>query len=122
MAHAQAIQQSIQSQGLPEVLERVLDKGLVIAGDIKIKLCDVELLSIQIRLLVCSVDRAKQMGITWWWEQPAPATQAVPAPHVSPKPLPAPEQAVQSPWEQYVRFQQAMRACEEGPAKPWRRA
>jgi len=118
MAHAQAIQQSTQSMGLPEVLERVLDKGLVIAGDIKIKLCDVELLSIQIRLLVCSVDRAKQMGITWWWEQPAPATQAVPAPHVSPKSLPAPGQATQSAWEQYQRFEQAVRVCEQGPASP----
>jgi len=118
MAHAQAIQQSIQSQGLADILERVLDKGLVIAGDIKIKLCDVELLSIQIRLLVCSVEKAREMGITWWWEPPASATQAVPAPHGSQRPLPAPEQATQNPWEQCPRFQQAMRACEEGPARP----
>ena len=62
----QAITQSTQSQGLPEVLERVLDKGVVIMGDIKIKLCDVELLSIQIRLLVCSVDKAREMGVAWW--------------------------------------------------------
>ncbi len=76
----QAITQSTQSQGLPEVLERVLDKGVVIMGDIKIKLCDVELLSIQIRLLVCSVDKAREMGVAWW-EPAAKPSQTVPPPH-----------------------------------------
>ena len=54
------------SSTLADVLERILDKGLVIAGDIKIKLVDIELLTIQIRLLICSVDKAREMGIDWW--------------------------------------------------------
>lgn len=57
---------AVESSTLADVLERILDKGLVVAGDIKIKLVDVELLTIQIRLLVCSVDKAKEMGIDWW--------------------------------------------------------
>jgi hypothetical protein len=57
---------SINSATLADVLERILDKGLVIAGDIKIKLVDIELLTIQIRLVVCSVDKAREMGIDWW--------------------------------------------------------
>jgi hypothetical protein len=51
---------------LADVLERVLDKGIVIAGDIRINLLEVELLTIKLRLLVASVDRAKEMGIDWW--------------------------------------------------------
>lgn len=54
---------AVESATLADVLERILDKGLVIAGDIKIKLVDIELLTIQIRLLVCSVDKAREMGI-----------------------------------------------------------
>ena len=73
MARTEVIARSTHSESLPEVLERVLDKGLVIAGDIKIKLCDIELLSIQIRLLVCSVDKAKELGMTWWWQEAPPA-------------------------------------------------
>ena len=57
---------SVHSATLADVLERVLDKGLVIAGDIKIKLVEVELLTIQIRLVICSVDRAKEIGLDWW--------------------------------------------------------
>jgi len=57
---------SIHSSTLADVLERVLDKGLVIAGDIKIKLVDIELLTIQIRLVVASVDKAREMGLDWW--------------------------------------------------------
>src|SRR3970040_2672520 len=60
MSHA------VESATLADVLERILDKGLVIAGDIKIKLVDIELLTIQIRLLVCSVEKAREMGIDWW--------------------------------------------------------
>ena len=56
----------VESSTLADVLERILDTGLVIAGDIKIKLVDIELLTIQIRLLICSVDKAKEMGIDWW--------------------------------------------------------
>ena len=51
---------------LADILERVLDKGIVIAGDIQINLLDVELLTIKLRLLIASVDRAKEMGINWW--------------------------------------------------------
>jgi len=57
---------SIQSTNLADILERVLDKGIVIAGDIQIKLADVELLTIKIRLLIASVDKAKEIGINWW--------------------------------------------------------
>ena len=69
------------SQGLPgrpestanlaDILERVLDKGIVIAGDIQINLLDIELLTIKLRLLVASVDRAREMGINWWENDPS---------------------------------------------------
>ena len=55
---------------LADVLERVLDKGIVIAGDIKIDLLDIELLTIRIRLLVASADKAREMGIDWWLGDP----------------------------------------------------
>ncbi|MDQ3070852.1 MAG: gas vesicle protein [Acidobacteriota bacterium] len=55
-----------QSTGLVDVLDRILDKGLVIAGDIKISLAEVELLTIRIRLLVCSLDKAQEIGLDWW--------------------------------------------------------
>jgi len=61
-----AIKQSTNSATLADVLERILDKGLVIAGDIKIKLVDIELLTIQIRLVIASVEKAKEMGMDWW--------------------------------------------------------
>jgi hypothetical protein len=59
-----------RSHGLVEILDRVLDKGLVVAGDIKINLANVELLTIQVRLLVCSIDKAEQVGINWWRYDP----------------------------------------------------
>ena len=59
-----------RSDSLADVLERVLDKGIVIAGDIQINLLDVELLTIKLRLLIASVDRAKEMGIDWWQNDP----------------------------------------------------
>jgi hypothetical protein len=58
------------SASLADVLERVLDKGLVIAGDIRVNLLDIELLTIKIRLLVASVDKAREMGIDWWEHDP----------------------------------------------------
>ena len=61
-----AITQSTNSATLADVLERILDKGLVIAGDIKIKLVDIELLTIQIRLMISSVEKAKELGMDWW--------------------------------------------------------
>jgi hypothetical protein len=69
------IQARLSGQGssanLADVLERVLDKGMVIAGDIKINLLDIELLTIKLRLLVASVDKAKEMGIDWWEHDPS---------------------------------------------------
>jgi len=62
MAHA------TEATNLADILERVLDKGIVIAGDIQIRIADVELLTIKIRLLVASVDKAMEMGINWWQE------------------------------------------------------
>ncbi|MGW2518380.1 gas vesicle protein [Streptomyces sp. NPDC001617] len=56
---------------LADILERVLDKGIVIAGDIRINLLDIELLTIKLRLIVASVDKAKEMGIDWWEDDPA---------------------------------------------------
>jgi len=64
------------ADSLADVLERVLDKGVVIAGDIRIKLVDVELLTINIRLLVASVERAKELGINWWEGNPFLSTLA----------------------------------------------
>jgi len=54
------------SAGLVDVLDRILDKGLVVAGDIKVSLAEVELLTIRIRLMVCSIDKAEQIGLDWW--------------------------------------------------------
>jgi len=59
-----------RTHGLVDILDRVLDKGLVVAGDIKINLANVELLTIQIRLLVCSIDKAQQIGLNWWQTDP----------------------------------------------------
>ena len=52
--------------GLVDVLDRVLDKGLVVAGDIKVSLAEVELLTIRIRLMICSIDKAESIGLDWW--------------------------------------------------------
>lgn len=62
---------------LLDILDRVLDKGLVIAGDVRISLANVELLTIRIRLLVCSVDKAEQIGLNWWKFDPNLTHQAV---------------------------------------------
>jgi hypothetical protein len=87
---------STNSTSVADLLERVLDKGIVIAGDIRIKLVDIELLTIQLRLVICSVDKAREMGIDWWSDNamfrglsqtegaaalpaPAPATAALPS-------------------------------------------
>ena len=63
---SEQIAQSVQATSLADILERILDKGLVIVGDIKVNLTDIELLTIKIRLLVASVERAKEIGIDWW--------------------------------------------------------
>ncbi len=57
---------SRSSTGLVDVLDRVLDKGLVVAGDIKVSLAEVELLTIRIRLMICSIDKAEEIGLDWW--------------------------------------------------------
>ena len=57
---------TVRPPGLVDVLDRILDKGLVIAGDVKISLANVELLTLQIRLLVCSIDKAEKIGLNWW--------------------------------------------------------
>jgi hypothetical protein len=59
-----------EPSSLVDILERVLDKGIVVAGDIRVDLVDVELLTIRLRLLIASVDRAKEMGIDWWEHDP----------------------------------------------------
>jgi len=79
MAIQRSARHSIETSNLADLLERVLDKGIVIAGDIKIKLVDVELLTIQIRLVVCSVDKAKEMGMDWWVNNPAFQSQKIEA-------------------------------------------
>jgi len=70
MAQQRSMSHSLQTSTLSDVLERVLDKGIVIAGDIRVKLVDIELLSIQLRLVICSVDKAKEMGMDWWVNNP----------------------------------------------------
>ena len=72
----QHLQQSTQATNLADILERVLDKGIVIAGDINIYLVGVELLSIKLRLLIASVDKAMEMGINWWESDPTLSSRA----------------------------------------------
>jgi len=69
--NSRGLPQSLQTSSLPDVLERVLDKGIILAGDIKVNLVDIELLSLQIRLVICSVDKAREMGMDWWVGHPA---------------------------------------------------
>lgn len=68
-----------QSANLGDILERVLDKGIVIVGDIKVNLLDIELLTIKLRLLVASVETARQLGIDWWQHDPWLTSDARPA-------------------------------------------
>ncbi|MFI0408914.1 gas vesicle protein [Actinomadura sp. 3N508] len=68
-----------QSASLADLLERILDKGIVIVGDVRVNLLDIELLTIKLRLLVASVDRAKEMGIDWWEHDPSLSSKARPA-------------------------------------------
>jgi len=70
MAQQRSMSHAVETSTLSDVLERVLDKGIVIAGDIRVKLVDIELLSIQLRLVICSVDKAKEMGMDWWVNNP----------------------------------------------------
>lgn len=64
--HPNRIPTATASASVADILERVLDKGIVIAGDIRVKLVDIELLTIQLRLVVCSIEKAKEIGMDWW--------------------------------------------------------
>jgi hypothetical protein len=72
----QKMMHATNATNLADILERVLDKGIVIAGDIKIQLADIDLLNIKIRLLVASVDKAMEMGINWWQQDSYLSTKA----------------------------------------------
>jgi hypothetical protein len=71
-----AIQHTVAGSGLADVLERILDKGIVVAGDVAVNLVGVDLLTIRIRLVICSVDRALELGIRWWETDPALSADA----------------------------------------------
>ena len=121
MAQAQLITRATHGDSLADILERVLNTGLVIAGDIRIKLCDVELLSIQIRLLICSVEKAKELGISWWWQtSPQPVPVPVTAEKQPSTPLPEQSPASFAPedyqqFREFQRFREVMQALEQGP-------
>jgi Gas vesicle protein len=70
------MEHSVQAVGLADILERILDKGVVIAGDVTICLVGVELLNIRLRLLIASVDKATEMGIDWWRNDPTLSSQS----------------------------------------------
>ncbi|MCG2712391.1 MAG: gas vesicle protein [Candidatus Omnitrophica bacterium] len=72
----QKMMHATNATNLADILERVLDKGIVIAGDIRIQIADIDLLNIKIRLLVASVDKAMQMGINWWQQDSYLSTKA----------------------------------------------
>jgi hypothetical protein len=73
-----------QPQGLVDILDKILDKGLVVAGDVKVSLANVELLTIQLRLVICSIDKAEAIGINWWRSDRFYSSEA--------RALPAPEE------------------------------
>src|SRR5438132_13207500 len=102
---------------LIDILDRVLDKGLVIAGDIRVSLANVELLTIRIRLLVCSVDKAEQIGLNWWKHDPNLTTPLQPGVTGQGRNLPAlPPNAALRP------ARAASAAARKSPARPKRRA
>ncbi len=70
MEQQQKMMHATEATNLADILERVLDKGIVIAGDIRIQIADIDLLTIKIRLMIASVDKAKEMGINWWESDP----------------------------------------------------
>jgi hypothetical protein len=96
-----------RSTGLVDVLDRVLDKGLVVAGDVRIALAEVELLTIRIRLLVCSIDKAEQIGLDWWRHDP----------HLSPSVRRLNEENDELR-EQVRRLEERLGALEARPAAP----
>ena len=76
MAPAPSVRGAGAGDGLADILERVLDRGVVIAGDVSISLVGVELLTIRLRLLIASVEKAQEMGIDWWTTDPTLTSQA----------------------------------------------
>lgn len=96
---------STGSTTVADLLERVLDKGVVIAGDIKVSLVDIELLSIQIRLVVCSVDKAREMGMDWWVNHPVFSAQKPPTLQAQPE---AAQQALERVEDRLARLEQAL--------------
>ncbi len=76
MSPQHSLTHAIESTNLADLLERILDKGIVIAGDISIKLVEVELLTIQLRLVICSVDKARELGLDWWAQDARLSRQA----------------------------------------------
>ena len=121
MAQAQLITRATHGDSLADILERVLNTGLVIAGDIRIKLCDVELLSIQLRLLICSVEKAKELGISWWWQTspqpvPVPTTAADRPPTLVPQETSASLTAEDyRQFREFQKFRDVMEKLEHGP-------
>jgi hypothetical protein len=85
MAISRPVTHAVEGSTLADILERVLDKGIVIAGDIKVNLVEIELLTIQIRLVVCSVDKAIEMGMDWWARNPNLCSRAL-DPNAAPEP------------------------------------
>jgi len=76
MAQQQQMTHAVEATNLADILERVLDKGIVIAGDIRIQIADIDLLTIKIRLMIASVEKAKEMGINWWEQDSFLSTKA----------------------------------------------
>ncbi|MFJ6986792.1 MULTISPECIES: gas vesicle protein [unclassified Streptomyces] len=101
------------SANLADILERVLDKGIVIAGDIRIDLLDIELLTIRLRLLVASVDKAKEMGIDWWEHDPSLSSRARPA-----RELPEGDGARDSLAEENERLRAEIESLRRGASTP----
>jgi hypothetical protein len=101
-----SMQHTVGGSGLADILERILDKGIVVAGDISVSLVGVELLTIRIRLVVASVDRALEMGIRWW-ESDSALTGRTPAP-----PLPDTAALI----ERVARLEHALAAATGVPA------
>ena len=96
---------------LLDILDRILDKGLVVAGDVRISLANVELLTIRIRLLICSVDKAEQIGLNWWKHDPNLSAE-LPRPTALPGPPPGTQRA---------RAQQQERRAVNAPRKGTRK-
>jgi hypothetical protein len=121
MAKTELITRATHGDSLADILERVLNTGLVIAGDIRVKLCDVELLSIQLRLLICSVEKAKELGISWWWQNaaqpvPIPATAESQAPQFSAERTPAAFSV--EDYRQFQEFQKFRATMQTSDAQP----